>query len=160
MEIIAEIGSVHDGSFGNACKLIEAAADAGADIVKMQTHVADAETLPDAPMPAYFSGEPRTAYFERTAFSLEQWKALAEVARSAGVGFMSSPFAGVAIEILEEVQVDAYKVASGEVSNLPLLQQLARTGRPVYLSSGMSNWDELDRAVEVLSSGGPLTIMQ
>ena len=160
MEIIAEIGSVHDGSFGNACKLIEAAAGAGADVVKLQTHVADAETLPDAPMPAYFSGEPRMAYFERTAFTVEQWKALAEIARSAGVGFMSSPFAGAAIELLEEIRVDAYKVASGEVSNLPLLQQIAQTGRPVYLSSGMSDWNELDRAVEALSSGGPLTIMQ
>jgi hypothetical protein len=61
--IIAEIGSVHDGSFGNAVKLIEAAAACGADTVKFQIHIAEAETLTDAPMPSYFTGEPRMAYF-------------------------------------------------------------------------------------------------
>src|SRR5438876_4455203 len=72
--IIAETGSVHDGSFGNSLKLIEAAAACGATAVKFQTHIADAETLRDAPMPSYFTGEPRYEYFERTAFSPAQWK--------------------------------------------------------------------------------------
>ena len=76
VSIIAEIGSVHDGSFGNATKLIEAAARAGADVIKFQTHIAEAETLPNAPMPAYFKGEPRMDYFRRTGFSLPQWREL------------------------------------------------------------------------------------
>ena len=74
--IIAEVGSVHDGSFGNAQKLIEVAAGCKADAVKFQTHIAEAETLRDAPMPPYFKGEPRYEYFERTGFSLEQWQSL------------------------------------------------------------------------------------
>jgi N-acetylneuraminate synthase len=158
--IIAEIGSVHDGSFGNACKLIEAAADCGADMVKFQTHIAEAESVPDAPSPAYFSAEPRMAYFERTAFSFEQWKELAERAKSSGITFLSSPFSLEAVDMLEKLGLEAYKIPSGEVTNIPLLERVARTGKPTYLSSGMSNWRELDTAVEVLGRGGHLTILQ
>lgn len=158
--IIAEIGSVHDGSFGNALKAIEAAAACGADVVKFQTHIADAETLPNAPMPSYFKGEPRLEYFRRTAFSLPQWKEIAEHCAAQGVGFLSSPFALEAVDLLEEVGVKAYKIPSGEVSNLPLLEKVAATGKLVYLSSGMSNWAELDAAVAVLKKGGPLVVMQ
>jgi sialic acid synthase SpsE len=158
--IIAEIGSVHDGSFGNAVKLIEAAAACGADTVKFQTHIAEAETLADAPMPAYFTGEPRMAYFRRTAFTPVQWKELRAACERAGVRFLSSPFSLEAVDLLEEVGADAYKVASGEVSNVPLLEKIASTGKPAILSSGMSDWAELDAAVGVLRKGGPVTILQ
>jgi N-acetylneuraminate synthase len=160
MKIIAELGSVHDGSFGNAVKLIEAAAASGADTVKFQTHIAEAETLVDAPMPSYFTGEPRMAYFKRTGFSPAQWIDLRKVSERCNVGFLSSPFSLEAIDLLEEVGVSAYKVASGEVSNLPLLERIAATGKPALLSSGMSNWAELDAAVALLRKGGPLTILQ
>jgi N-acetylneuraminate synthase len=158
--IIAEVGSVHDGSFGNAVKLIEAAAACGADVVKFQTHIAEAETLVDAPMPPYFKGEPRHAYFRRTGFTPEQWKQLRAACERCGVGFLSSPFSLEAVDLLEEVGAETYKVPSGEVSNLPLLERLAATGKPVLLSSGMSNWAELDAAVTALKRGGPLTILQ
>ncbi|NQU55893.1 MAG: N-acetylneuraminate synthase family protein [Rhodospirillales bacterium] len=158
--IIAEIGSVHDGSFGNACKLIEAGAGAGADAVKFQTHIAAAETINDAPMPPYFVGEPRFEYFERTGFSLEQWRALKDVCGKNGVTFLSSPFSLEAVELLEDVGVDAYKVPSGEVTNIPLLKRIAETGKPVLLSSGMSDWAELDAAMAALEPGGSVTVMQ
>lgn len=158
--IIAEIGSVHDGSFGNALKLIEAAAAAGADAVKFQTHIAAAETLRDAPGPAYFQDEPRFVYFERTGFSEDQWITLAGHCARHGVTFLSSPFSIEAVDLLERVGVGAYKVPSGEVTNLPLLDRITETGKPVYLSSGMSNWDELDAAVGRLRGGGPLTVLQ
>jgi N-acetylneuraminate synthase len=158
--IIAEIGSVHDGSFGNALRLIDAAADAGADAVKFQTHLAEAESLPDAPAPAYFGDEPRIAYFNRTGFALDQWKRLAGHAAARDVAFLSSPFSIEAVDLLEQVGVAAYKIPSGEVSNLPLLERVAATGKPVLLSSGMSDWAELDAAVATLRSGGSLTVMQ
>lgn len=160
LTIIAETGSVHDGSFGNAMKAIEAAAACGADVVKFQTHIAEAETLPNAPMPSYFKGEPRLEYFRRTAFSLQQWKEIAAHCEAQGVGFLSSPFALEAVDLLEEVGIELYKIPSGEVSNIPLLEKVAATGKPVYLSSGMSSWAELDAAVEVLGKGGPLVVMQ
>ena len=158
--IIAEVGSVHDGSFGNACKLIELAARCGAQVVKFQTHVAEAETLRDAPAPSYFKAEPRFAYFRRTAFTLEQWKDLKRVTHDNGLLFCSSPFASEAVDLLEEVGIDIYKIASGEVTNLPLLEKIARTKRTVVLSSGMSDWAELDRAVETLRPCGDLVVMQ
>ncbi|MBR29835.1 MAG: N-acetylneuraminate synthase [Spirochaetaceae bacterium] len=160
LKIIAEIGSVHDGSLGNALKAVEAVANCGANVAKFQTHIAEAETLPDAPMPSYFRGEPRLEYFKRTAFTEMQWKIISDHCREYGVQFLSSPFSLEAVDLLEEVGVEIYKIPSGEVSNVPLLEHIVRTGKPVYLSSGMSNWQELDQAVKVLRPGGPLTIMQ
>ncbi|MDB4214584.1 N-acetylneuraminate synthase family protein [Burkholderiaceae bacterium] len=160
IRIIAEIGSVHDGSFGNALKLIEAAAKAGADAVKFQTHIAEAESVASAPAPAYFSDEPRQAYFRRTSFSLEQWRRLAKCAADLGVTFLSSPFSLEAVDLLEELGIAAYKIPSGEVSNIPLLTRIAKTGKPVLLSSGMSGWDELDLAVATVRSSCSTTVMQ
>ena len=160
MKIIAEIGSVHDGSFGNACQLVKVAARCGADVAKFQTHIAEAETLRDAPAPAYFRGEPRWDYFKRTAFSEQQWMGIKAACESAKIEFLSSPFSEQAVDLLERVGVGSYKIPSGEVTNLPLLGRIAATGKPVYLSSGMSNWAELDAAVAVLEKGGPLSVMQ
>lgn len=148
--IIAEVGSVHDGSFGNAQKLIEAAANCGVDAVKFQTHIPEAETLPDAPMPPYFKGEPRFEYFRRTGFTLDQWQALRQHCEDHGVTFISSPFSDEAVDLLEEVGISQYKIPSGEVTNTPMLKKIARLGKPVILSSGMSSWDELDRAVDTV----------
>lgn len=145
--IIAEVGSVHDGSLGNAHKLIELAAECGADAVKFQTHIAAAETLKDAPMPPYFKGEPRFDYFERTGFSVQQWGELKRHADECNLEFISSPFSNRAVDLLEEVGVQRYKIPSGEVTNVPMLDAIARTGKQILLSSGMSNWSELDAAV-------------
>ena len=150
--VVAEIGSVHDGSFGNAQKLIEAAAAAGADVVKFQTHLPAAETIRDAPSPPYFKGEPRFEYFARTGFTLPQWRQLKAHCDECKVEFISSPFSVEAVRLLEEVGVGRYKVGSGEVTNLPMLEVIAQTGKPVVLSSGMSNWAELDDAVATLTA--------
>lgn len=159
--IIAEVGSVHDGSFGLAKCLIEAAADCGADAVKFQTHLAAAETLRTAPMPPYFTGEPRFDYFERTSFQPAQWADLKEHSRQHGVEFLSSPFSEEAVDLLESVGVQRYKVPSGEVTNLPLLEKLARTGKPILLSSGMNSWSELDAAVATIRQRHQdLTVLQ
>jgi N,N'-diacetyllegionaminate synthase len=148
--IIAEVGSVHDGSFGNAGKLIDLAGELGAGCIKFQTHIAAAETTRNAPMPPYFKGEPRYEYFERTGFRLEQWKMLKGRADERGLEFLSSPFSAEAVELLEDVGVTRYKIPSGEVTNIPMLEVVAETGKPVLLSSGMSDWREMDRAVETI----------
>ena len=158
--LIAEIGSVHDGSFGNAKKLIELAANCGAQAVKFQTHIAEAETLASARAPSYFKSEARIEYFKRTAFKVDQWAALKKAADDAGVMFLSSPFSLEAVSLLESIGIEMYKIPSGEVTNMPLLERIAALGKPVILSSGMSNWDELDRAVHVLVSQCELTVMQ
>lgn len=159
--IIAEAGMNHDGSFGNACRMADVAAECGANGVKFQTHIAWAETLRDAPMPPYFTGEPRYEYFERTAFTRAQWAELKAHCERRGLEFLSSPFSIEAVDLLEAVGARRYKVPSGEVTNLPLLEVIAKTGKPVLLSSGMSSWEELDRAVNaVLKCHDHLTILQ
>lgn len=150
VQIIAEVGSVHDGSFGNALKLIEAAAACKVDAVKFQTHIAEAETIRNAPMPPYFKGEPRYEYFQRTGFSEEKWRELKAHCEAQGVRFLSSPFSNEAVDLLERVGVDSYKVGSGEITNIPMLECIAQTGKPVLLSSGMSTWAELDEAVNTI----------
>ena len=159
--IIAEVGSVHDGSFGNAKCMIDVVTECGADAVKFQTHIAAAETLRDAPMPPYFKGEPRYEYFQRTAFSLDQLLTLKAHCEAQGVEFLSSPFSIEAVELLESVGVTRYKVPSGEVTNLPLLEAIAQTDKPALLSSGMSSWAELDEAVKtILRHHNRLTVLQ
>ncbi len=161
MSLIAEIGSVHDGSFGNAKKLIETAAEVGADTVKFQLHIAAAETIRDAPPPPYFSGEPRFDYFNRTGFTVPEWRALRAHCDAHRVRFLVSPFSEKAVDLLEDIGVDMYKVPSGEVTNLPLIERISKTGKPVLLSSGMSSWAELDRAVDAIRRHhSRLTVLQ
>lgn len=159
--IIAEIGSTHDGSIGNAKCAIDVASECGVDAIKFQTHIAEAETLSDAPMPPYFKGEPRFTYFERTGFSRSEWVELKSHCEETGITFLSSPFSVEAVELLESIGMERYKIPSGEVTNLPFLEAIARTGKPVILSSGMSSWDELDAAVATITRNhSNLTILQ
>jgi len=159
--LIAEVGSTHDGSFGNAIRAVDAAAESGVDAVKFQTHIAAAETLPNAPAPTYFKGEPRVEYFERTGFSLSQWADLLNHCNSLGVKFMSSPFSIDAAELLNELGMEHFKIPSGEVTNIPMLEEIAKFGKRVLLSSGMSNWSELDAAVDaILKHNDQLTVLQ
>lgn len=161
--VVAEIAQAHDGSLGTAHAYVDAAARAGAGAVKFQTHIAEAESTPDEPWRVHFStqDESRFDYWKRMEFSESHWTDLASHAREAGLAFVSSPFSPEAVELLDRVGVDAYKVASGEVTNLPLLAKMAETGRPVILSSGMSSWEEMDRAVETISERGvELAVLQ
>lgn len=160
-KIIAEIGSVHDGSFGNAKNLIKAAKESGANLVKFQIHIPEAETLKNAPTPSYFKKEPRWDYFKRTAFSESQWKELKKYTEDLGIEFLASSFSIEAAKLLERIGVKRHKVPSGEATNLPLLEFLAKTKKPILLSSGMSNWQELDRAVKtILKYNSKLTVLR
>ena len=123
--IIAEIGNTHEGSLGLAKCFIKSAADCGVDAVKMQTHIFEAESLPSAPNPPYFKDETRKEYFERTAFTFEQWKELKRYSEEdLKIDFFSSPFSLEALDLLEAVGMNTYKVASGEVNNTPLVDLL------------------------------------
>lgn len=160
--IIAEIGNLHEGSVGLAKCFIREAAQCGANAVKFQTHIFEAESLPDAPAPGYFKEESRKDYFERTAFTQDQWRDLKKYSEECKIEFMSSVFSLEAVDILEDVGVKKYKIPSGEVTNLPLLEKIASTKKPVLLSSGMSTWKELDKAVETLKTNGcrDITVLQ
>ena len=156
--VIAEAGMNHDGSLGNALRLVEVAAACGADAVKFQLHDAPAETTRDAPSPPYFRHESRWEYFQRTAFTDEQWRTLKEACETAGIEFACAPFSLAALERLEALGTARYKIGSGEVTNLELVRAASATGKPVLLSSGMSSWAELDAAVE--AAGENVTVLQ
>lgn len=152
--IIAELGMTHDGSFGQAKSMMVAASECGVDAVKFQLHISSAETVRNAPQPPYFNSEPRYEYFERTAFSVEQWMALRQYAHELGVYFIVSPFSIEAIKILEDIEVDAIKVPSGEITNIPYLEYLAKSKLPVIISSGMSSIRELDECIQIFRDNG------
>ena len=149
--VIAEVEQAHDGSLGAAHAFIDAIADAGADAVKFQTHIAAAESTPAEPWRVKFSLQDATRfdYWKRMEFAALQWVGLKEHADRRGLIFLSSPFSPEAVGLLQQLGVPAWKVASGEVTNLPLVRLMAETKLPVLLSSGMSTVEDLDRAIEV-----------
>jgi len=149
--VIAEIGNTHEGSFGQAQALIATAVEAGADAVKLQLHIADAETTHDAPFPPYFHPrESRQGYYRRIAFDRSQYRELREFAASLGSILLVSAFSSEAVELLESLDIPGYKIPSGEVTNLPYIDYIAGLKKPILLSSGMSSWGELDQAVETI----------
>ena len=148
--IIAEIGSVHDGKLNLALKLIRKSISSGADAVKFQMHISEEETLRNAPSPSYFNKENRYDYFKRTSFNFNQWKKIKKYCESLGAEFLCSPFSEKAVDILQKLKVKKYKVPSGELTNLPLLRKLKSTKKHIILSTGMSNWKEIDVAVKII----------
>lgn len=152
MQLIAEIGQAHEGSFGMAFAYIDALAETGVDAVKFQVHLAEAESSIHEPFRVTFSEQDKTRfdYWKRMEFSPEEWKLLKSRCIERGVEFMASPFSNAAVDLLEYLDVRRYKIGSGEVTNFLLLEKIARTGKPVILSSGMSSFPELDAAVDFL----------
>lgn len=161
--IIAEVAQAHDGSLGMAHSFIDAAAQAGATAVKFQTHIAAAESTLAEQWRVKFSqqDQSRYDYWKRMEFTPEQWQGLKVHAESAGLVFLSSPFSPAAVELLRKLGVVAWKVASGELTNLPMIEDMARDKKPVMLSTGMSDWSEIEKAVQVVkTAGAPYCIFQ
>jgi len=161
--IFGEVAQAHDGSLGMAHAFIDAIAEAGADGVKFQTHIAAAESTPDEPFRVSFSSQDaaRYDYWKRMEFSEEQWLGLAHHAREKGLIFLSSPFSLEAVELLLHVGIPAWKIPSGEVVSTPMFERIAETKLPILLSTGMSPWSEIDNAVDWIKSEElPLLIFQ
>ena len=161
--VIAEIGQAHDGSLGILHSYIDAVAATGADAIKFQTHIAEAESSMQEPFRVNFSYEDATRfdYWKRMSFTEEQWVGIKQHCDDAGLEFMSSPFSVAAVELLERVGVARYKIGSGEVGNFLMLERIAATGKPILLSSGMSSLDELQATVDFLAPfGNDLSVMQ
>ncbi len=163
---VAEIGLNHNGDLDTALAMISLAARSGADAVKFQTFV------PDLMNSVYTAdllggGTERTPdrstadFFRRFVFDREQYRVLQNAAREAGTLFFSSVFDLDSLELLEGLGVPLYKLASSEVTNHPLVGAVARTGRPVILSTGMATEDEIDGAVTLFrkEGGGELVLM-
>jgi len=147
--IIGEVALTHDGSLGLAHAFVDAIANAGADAVKFQTHIASAESTPAEPFRVKFSRQDKSRYdyWKRMEFTEDGWRGLADHARERGLVFLSSPFSIEAVELLDRIGMPLWKIASGETSNGMLLDRILDTGTPVLLSTGMSPIEEIDAAV-------------
>ena len=143
--MIAEVAQAHDGSLGCAHAYIDAAAEAGADAVKFQTHIASAESTLDEPWRVKFSrqDETRYDYWKRMEFSSAQWKELFLHCEDRNVEFISSPFSLEAVELLDDIGMRIWKIASGEIYNPMLIDAVLDTKKPVVYSTGMSNIEDL-----------------
>lgn len=161
--IIAEVAQAHEGSLGIAHSYIDAISKTGVDAVKFQTHIAEAESSKLEPFRVKFSYEDnsRYDYWKRMEFTEEQWQGLKLHCEEVGLEFMSSPFSNRAVDLLERLNVKRYKIGSGEVTNHLLLERVARTGKPVIISSGMSSIIEVDEAVGYLTERNiPVSVLQ
>nr|WP_294925840.1 N-acetylneuraminate synthase family protein [uncultured Flavobacterium sp.] len=152
--VIAEIGQAHEGSLGMVHSYIDALSTSGIDAIKFQMHIAEAESSLEEPFRIKFSYEDATRfdYWKRMSFTLQQWKEIKNHCDVVGLEFICSPFSNLAVDWLEEIGVKRYKIGSGEITNFLLLEKIAKTKKPIILSSGMSSFAELDMTVEFLKN--------
>lgn len=161
--IIAEIGQAHDGSLGAAHAYIDAVAKAGVDAVKFQTHIASAESsiLETFRVKGFPQDATRYDYWKRMEFTPEQWRGLVEHAAEKGLIFLSTPFSFEAVDLLNSLDICAWKIGSGEASNIPMIEYIAETKKPILLSTGLSSWREIKEVTDMLTtSKTPFGIFQ
>ena len=156
--IIAEAGVNHNGSLDLAKRLVDRAKECGADIVKFQTAKLGSLVTKLAPMAAYQKEntgieESQKNMLSRLLLSFEDFLGLSEYCRNVGIKFLSTPFDIDSIHFLNSLQ-DIWKIPSGEITNYPYLVEIAKTGKDIILSTGMSTLDEVDAALEVLKVNG------
>lgn len=157
--VIAELSANHNGSLNTALRIVEAAKQAGADAVKLQTYRPDTITLDCDSEDFRISGglwDGRTLYelYEEAHMPWEWHKPLFDHARSLGITIFSSPFDTTAVDLLENLNAPAYKIASFEAVDLPLIRYAASTGKPLIISTGMADAEEIAEAIAAARDGG------
>lgn len=154
MEIIAEIGQAHDGSYGNLLCLVDAICDADVTTVKLQHHIAEAESSKQEQFRVDFSKQDtsRHEYWSRVQLPLEIIIEAKHIAEKKGKRFLCTPFSMAAADDLMQIGVERIKIGSADLSNLPLLQYIGEYGKPVIVSNGLRSDETLDEAVNLLSS--------
>jgi sialic acid synthase SpsE len=164
--IIAEAGSNHNRDLATALRLIDVAAEAGADAVKFQTYTAEGLYSRLTPEISYLKDQgllnERESVWELIKRVEIPWGWHEELARHAseiGITFFSTPFEEAAVDALEAVGVPAYKIASYEVTHLPLIEYAARTGKPLLISTGMASLGDIERALDTAAAAGARDLM-
>ena len=156
--VIGEIGLNHGGELAEALAMVDVAALAGASAVKLQSLRGETLVTAACPAPAHVDSASLQDFFRQFELDEAAHAAIAERARFLGMAFMSTPFDEAAVAMLERVGCDAYKIASGDLTHHRLIERAAATGKPLVLSTGMSNLDEIYDAVDVARSAGAKSI--
>ncbi|MBI4705040.1 MAG: N-acetylneuraminate synthase family protein [Deltaproteobacteria bacterium] len=158
--VIAELGINHEGDVHKALQMVDAAAAAGADCVKIQTHIAPAEMLNTGIKPEGISNDTLWNIIRRCELTPADEVTIKGRCAERGVMFLATPFSREAADRLGELEVDAYKIGSGECNNIPLLHHVAGKGKPMILSTGMNDLASIGRSLEAIQSHGtPVMLM-
>ena len=156
--IIAEMSANHNGDINNAYKIIDMAKSSGADCVKLQTYTPDTLTI-DSELPDFqlteglWAGQSLYELYKGAFMPWEWHQPLFDYAKQVGITIFSSPFANTAVDLLEDLNTPAYKIASFEAADLPLIKYVAQTGKPMIISTGMANSEEIQEAIEAAREG-------
>lgn len=157
--LIAEGCDNHLGDVGAAKEMARLAKLAGADAIKFQHHIPDEEMLPDTPMSSNFN-IPLYDFLKKYAFTLDQHKEIKQYCESIGIIYLCTPFSLAAAKELSTLDVTAYKIGSGEMTDIPSLVRIAELGKPLILSTGMATYEEIDRTFQALSKRNiPLALL-
>jgi sialic acid synthase SpsE len=156
--VIGEIGLNHGGSLDDALALVDAAASAGASAVKLQSLRGHTLVAESCPAPAHVDSASLRDFFSRFELDEQAHARIAARARSSGLAFMSTPFDEDAVDLLERVGCDAYKIASGDLTHHRLIERAAATGKPLVISTGMSEIEEIAHAVASARRGGAVDL--
>lgn len=157
--IIAEAGDNHNGNFDLALQLVDKAAEAGADCVKFQTFVTEnviSKFAEKADYQKQTTGENESQYemVKKLELSFEQFRLIQKYCQEKNIMFLSTPFDLDSIDFLEEIQIPFWKISSGEITNLPYLEKIAKTGKDIIMSTGMCTMEEIEAALSVLREHG------
>ena len=158
--VIVEAGINHEGEIGKALQLVDAAADAGAEVVKFQCHITEQELVPTDMTPGKISKERLWDIIKRCELTESEERRVQAHCAERGVMYLSTPFSREAADRLDAMGVPAFKIGSGECNNLPLLEHIASKGKPMILSTGMNDLASVERSVAAIRKAGvPVALM-
>src|SRR5687768_5325645 len=158
--VIAEVGINHEGSLEKALQLVDAAVDAGAELIKFQCHITDKEMVPTDMTPGEISTEKLWDIIKRCELNEQEEREVQAYCEKKGVMYLSTPFSREASDRLDEMGVPAFKIGSGECNNIPLLEHIAAKGKPMILSTGLNELASVQRSVDAIRAFGvPLALL-
>jgi sialic acid synthase SpsE len=152
--VIAEVGINHEGELKKAIELVDAAANVGAELVKFQCHIVQKEMVPTDMTPGEISSERLWDIIKRCELTADEERKVQQHCADRGAIYLSTPFSREAADRLDEMGVPAFKIGSGECNNLPLLDHIARKGKPMIMSTGMNDIASIHRSVDVIRKHG------
>jgi N-acetylneuraminate synthase len=158
--VIAEVGINHEGSYQKAIELVDAAQTAGAECIKFQSHITEAEMLETDMRPGNISRDRLWDIIKRCELTADEERQVKDYVESKGMLYLCTPFSREAADRLERLEVAGFKIGSGECNNVPLLEHVARKGKPIILSTGMNDLRSVRPSVEVIQAiGCPLMLL-